>query len=353
MQRGVGLFALAVVLAAIGVASARAAGSETTTTGTGTTSTTTTATTTATTSTATATTTTETTTTTTAPTSTTTPATPTATAGTTTSRNVIAKKTPKQRRKHRHRQPMRPPPDYPVLPYPFLPGGALAPVVENNAVVSIAMQYLGVRYTWGGATPKTGFDCSGLVEYVFAQLGVSLPHNAAAQYYSPDAVWIPPNRLQAGDLVFFTGADGTRNAPGHVGIYVADGYIIDAPHTGAFVRIDSLNARWFANRYAGAKRIIGASLHARLLLHATEHRSVLVGRLLLPQQAGPASGGALPLLAALPTAAHASEPRSYRLELGTGAALGGGLLLLFIAGAVAYGRRRRAPGAEPGTDNSS
>ena len=113
----------------------------------------------------------------------------------------------------------------------------------------MAMQYLGVPYQWGGASPKTGFDCSGLVTYVFAKLGVSLPHYAAAQWYSPDAVWVSPQRLQPGDLVFFIGSDGTRKMPGHVGIYVDDGYFIDAPHTGAFVRIDSLGEGWFANEY--------------------------------------------------------------------------------------------------------
>ena len=77
--------------------------------------------------------------------------------------------------------------------------------------------------------------------------------------YSPDAVWVSPNRLQPGDLVFFIGSDGTRKAPGHVGIYVGDGYIIDAPHTGAFVRIDSLSDRWFANNYVAAKRIVAPS----------------------------------------------------------------------------------------------
>jgi cell wall-associated NlpC family hydrolase len=70
---------------------------------------------------------------------------------------------------------MRPPPDYPASPYPFLADGRLRPDAGVDAVVSIAMGYLGVPYKWGGASPKAGFDCSGLVQYVFAQLGVSLP----------------------------------------------------------------------------------------------------------------------------------------------------------------------------------
>jgi hypothetical protein len=247
---------------------------------------------------------------------------------------------------------MRPPPDYPSSPYPFLAGGGLAPAAQGNAVVSIAMQYLGVPYQWGGASPKTGFDCSGLVQYVFAQLGVPLPHYAAAQWYSADAAWIPPNRLQPGDLVFFTGSDGTRKAPGHVGIYVGDGYIIDAPHTGSFVRIDSLNDRWFANDYVGAKRIVGASLDARRLLHMTRYpESLRAPSLILQQITRPPSDESPPGIAAVRTAAHAAAPRSYGLWA---AASLGGFVLLLLAGAVPYRRRRRrSPEAGASTEISS
>ena len=132
----------------------------------------------------------------------------------------------------KHRQhARRPTPDFPSSPYP-LEVGNLTHAARDNPVVSIALKYLGVPYQWGGASPAMGFDCSGLVKYVFGKLGVSLPHYAASQWYSPNAVWVAPNRLQPGDLVFFVGSDGTRKSPGHVGIYVDDGYIIDAPHTG-------------------------------------------------------------------------------------------------------------------------
>jgi NlpC/P60 family protein len=124
----------------------------------------------------------------------------------------------------------------------------------------MVMQYLGVPYRWGGAQPTTGFDCSGLVEYVFARLGVSLPHYTVAQWNFPDAVPVAPNRLEPGDLVFFTGLDGTFAAPGHVGIYIGGGDIVDAPHTGSFVRIDSLSDSWYANNFVGARRIVGVSL---------------------------------------------------------------------------------------------
>jgi cell wall-associated NlpC family hydrolase len=123
---------------------------------------------------------------------------------------------------------------------------------STSGVVSLALQYLGVPYLWGGATPS-GFDCSGLVQYVYAQLGVALPHNTVAQWNDPIAVSIPRNQLQPGDLVFFNRLD-------HVGIYIGGGYIIDAPHTGTDVRIDSLSESWFAANYDGAKRIVGAQL---------------------------------------------------------------------------------------------
>jgi cell wall-associated NlpC family hydrolase len=122
----------------------------------------------------------------------------------------------------------------------------------QSGVVSLAVQYLGVPYVWAGASP-TGFDCSGLVQYVYGQLGVSLPHNTVQQWNDPRAVSVPRNQLQAGDLVFFNGLD-------HVGIYVGHGYFIDAPHTGAFVRIDRLDDGWYAANYDGAKRIVGAPL---------------------------------------------------------------------------------------------
>ena len=90
-----------------------------------------------------------------------------------------------------------------------------------------------------------------LVKYVFAQLGVSLPHNTVAQWHDPIAVSVPRDALQPGDLVFFNRLD-------HVGIYIGNGYFIDAPHTGTDVRIDSLSEGWYASNYDGAKRILGA-----------------------------------------------------------------------------------------------
>jgi cell wall-associated NlpC family hydrolase len=122
-----------------------------------------------------------------------------------------------------------------------------------SGVVSLAMQYLGVPYKWGGANPTTGFDCSGLVQYVYGQVGISLPHYTVSQWNFPGAVPVAKNQLQPGDLVFFNGLD-------HVGIYIGFGDIIDAPHTGANVEIDSLDSNWFKSRYDGARRILGTAV---------------------------------------------------------------------------------------------
>jgi cell wall-associated NlpC family hydrolase len=129
------------------------------------------------------------------------------------------------------------------------PTSTSVPGARYSSTAGIAMQYLGVRYVWGGASPS-GFDCSGLVMYVYAQVGVSLPHYTVAQYNYSDSVSVSRSQLEPGDLVFFAGL-------GHVGIYVGNGQFIHAPHTGSVVRIDSLSSGWYAAEYDGAKRILG------------------------------------------------------------------------------------------------
>jgi cell wall-associated NlpC family hydrolase len=123
-------------------------------------------------------------------------------------------------------------------------GGGGNPAGHYGGVVGIAMNYLGVPYVWGGASPS-GFDCSGFVMYVFGQVGVSLPHNAAMQYSYGSPV--SRENLQPGDLVFFNGL-------GHVGIYIGGNQFIHAPHTGDVVKISALTD-WYASTYVGARRL--------------------------------------------------------------------------------------------------
>jgi cell wall-associated NlpC family hydrolase len=120
-------------------------------------------------------------------------------------------------------------------------GGMLGP-----QAVAIAKRYLGIPYVWGGSTPTGGFDCSGLVMYVYRQLGITLDHYAAWQFL--EGTRVSPAELQPGDLVFF---EPKADGPGHVGIYVGNGQMINAPHTGDVVRIASIQGR---SGYVGAVR---------------------------------------------------------------------------------------------------
>lgn len=110
------------------------------------------------------------------------------------------------------------------------------------AAVRYCMRYLGVPYVWGGASPS-GFDCSGLVMYVFARFGVVLPHYASSQ--AAMGVPIPLDQLQPADLVFF------GSPIHHVGMYVGNGLFIEAPHTGDVVKVSPLAGRGMtvARRY--------------------------------------------------------------------------------------------------------
>jgi cell wall-associated NlpC family hydrolase len=100
----------------------------------------------------------------------------------------------------------------------------------HAAAAQIALRYLGVPYVWGGSSPS-GFDCSGLVMYVYAQLGVSLAHYTGAQWSETEP--IPLSAAEPGDLIFFNGLS-------HVGIYLGNGQMVDAPHTGSVVRVESI-----------------------------------------------------------------------------------------------------------------
>ena len=120
---------------------------------------------------------------------------------------------------------------------------------NGSAIVATAKKYLGYRYVYGGASPSTGFDCSGFTSYVYKQHGISLNRTAAGQY--SNGVAVSRANLQPGDLVMF-GKSGIN----HVAIYIGGGQIIHASTPSTGVRIDSLSTGYYNNNYVGARRII-------------------------------------------------------------------------------------------------
>ena len=144
-------------------------------------------------------------------------------------------------------QQSSPPPSDPTPPAPSpspSPPPASPPPSTHGGVVGIALRYLGVPYRWGGASPS-GFDCSGFLMYVFAKVGVYLPHSSYMQFRL--GRFVPRSALQPGDAVFFNGAS-------HVGIYIGSGRFVHAPHTGDVVKISSLGDSWYSSTYVGARR---------------------------------------------------------------------------------------------------
>lgn len=121
-----------------------------------------------------------------------------------------------------------------------------------NAVLMRALGLVGTPYHWGGNTPASGFDCSGLVNYVYRDMAdLKLPRTSRdlAKVQGPK---IPERRLAPGDLVFF----GSRGSVSHVGIYVGEGRFVHAPSSGGTVRLDSLDGIYWREHYSGAKRVL-------------------------------------------------------------------------------------------------
>jgi cell wall-associated NlpC family hydrolase len=111
--------------------------------------------------------------------------------------------------------------------------------------VQIALGEQGVPYVWGGSSPS-GFDCSGLVMWAYAQVGISLPHYTGSLWNVGTHVSV--DQLEPGDLVFFHGES-------HVGMYIGGGQFVQAPHTGDVVKVSSLSDSWYASGYDGAVRV--------------------------------------------------------------------------------------------------
>jgi cell wall-associated NlpC family hydrolase len=122
-----------------------------------------------------------------------------------------------------------------------------------QSLSTYALGLLGVNYKFGGNTPESGLDCSGLVRYVFQQVtGVDLPRTAKAM--SGVGTSVPVADLKPGDLVFF---NTRRFAFSHVGIYLGDNQFIHAPRTGREVEVTTLDKRYWQTRFNGARRLVG------------------------------------------------------------------------------------------------
>ena len=123
----------------------------------------------------------------------------------------------------------------------------------GEQVVALAQNYLGVRYVYGGSSPR-GFDCSGFTSWLYAQFGYSLPHSASAQYANC-GYKVSRDALQPGDLVFFS-SSGHSGSITHVGMYIGNGNVIHARYSIGRIYINNLSESYYSRNYVGAKRIV-------------------------------------------------------------------------------------------------
>lgn len=139
-------------------------------------------------------------------------------------------------------EPVRPTaPDLPARPVV-----RAAKPTKGERAARIALRALGIPYRWGGESPTSGFDCSGLVRWAYHRVGVDLPHSSYALY--GEGRRIPRARMRAGDLLFFEGL-------GHVGLYLGRGRMVHAPQTGRNVEVVRLARSNYGRRLIGARRV--------------------------------------------------------------------------------------------------
>lgn len=125
----------------------------------------------------------------------------------------------------------------------------------QKTAMSKLMGQIGKPYRWGGTSPHTGFDCSGLVYYAYKDLvKFRIPRTANEMYHLRDAAPVGRNELENGDLVFFrTQGRGTAD---HVGVYVGNGKFIQSPRSGQDIQITSLSEDYWLRHYVGARRVM-------------------------------------------------------------------------------------------------
>jgi cell wall-associated NlpC family hydrolase len=127
------------------------------------------------------------------------------------------------------------------------PAPAVPKPTPGQRVAAIAVRAVGVPYRWGGASPASGFDCSGLVYWAYGRLGVEVPHSSYALY--DRGRYVTRSRMKPGDVLFFSGL-------GHVGIYIGRGRMVHAPHSGTNVQIVNLRRSSYGSRIVGVRRLV-------------------------------------------------------------------------------------------------
>src|SRR5690349_1926485 len=148
----------------------------------------------------------------------------------------------------------RTPPPAPVVRAPIVFGSPQAFSPEAQDVLFRALGLVGTPYRWGGNTPDSGFDCSGLIGYVYRDMaGISLPRTTR-EMISMQAANVGKEGLQTGDLIFFATNGGSQVS--HAGIYVGEGRFVHAPATGGTVKLDSLSKAYWQRAYLSAKRVL-------------------------------------------------------------------------------------------------
>ena len=146
----------------------------------------------------------------------------------------------------RHTSPEKPDAISPLQSSPSLPENLPR---KRSIIVQHALNSIGTPYKWGGESPETGFDCSGLVVFTHKKAGIILPRTAKDQFKSGKTVL--RQDLQTADLVFFTPPDRSKSF--HVGIYIGEGLFVHAPGRGRQVSVVDLNHPYFKKHYIGSR----------------------------------------------------------------------------------------------------
>ena len=127
------------------------------------------------------------------------------------------------------------------------PNAPVPPPSRVQRAVKAALSTVGTPYRWGGESPTTGFDCSGLVRWAYGRVGIELPHNSYALY--SEGRRVRESRMEEGDILFFEGL-------GHVGLYLGNGRMVHSPETGRNVEVVRLDATNYGARLVGARRVV-------------------------------------------------------------------------------------------------